>query len=66
MPRLDGCWSHDGPDAWCKFFLSIFFFVFWTLLPSSDDEALKAESSGNKNKREVGGRKGYRVPTLES
>lgn len=30
-----------------------FLFVYWTLLPSSDDEALKAESSGNKNKREV-------------
>lgn len=48
MPRLDGCWSHGEPDAWCKFFLSIFFFLYWTLLPSSDDEALKAESSGNK------------------
>lgn len=55
-----------GQTHGVNFFLSIFFFVFWTLLPSSDDEALKAESSGNKNKREVGGRKGYRVPTLES
>lgn len=43
-------------------------FLFCLLDTSSffDDEALKAESSGNKNKREVGRRKGYRVPTLDS
>lgn len=48
MPRLDACWSHDGPDAWCNFFCRFSFLFTWTLLPSSDDEALKAESSGNK------------------
>lgn len=42
-----------GQTHGVNFFCRFSFFVYWTLLPSSDDEALKAESSGNKNKREV-------------